>query len=38
MFAGVAQQGAADAFHQALMDIELMVLEDMPFCGGAADI
>ena len=38
MFAGVAGQGAVDAWYQALMDAELMMLEGTPFCGGAADI
>ena len=27
-----------DAWYQVLMDIELMLLEGTPFCGGAADI
>ena len=38
MFAGVPGQGAVDAWYQALMDVELMLLEATPFCGGAADI
>ena len=38
MFAGVPGQGAVDAWYQALMDIEQMLLEGTPFCGGAADI
>ena len=38
MFVGVPGQGAVDAWYQALMDVECMLLEGMPFCGGAADI
>ena len=38
MFAGVAQQGAIDAWYQVLTDIEDMPLSGIPYCGGAADI
>ena len=38
MFAGVAQQGAADATYQVLSEVEKMTLEGVPYCGGAADI
>ena len=38
VYAGVAQEGAAAASHQVLLDIELMTLEGVPYCGGAADI
>ena len=38
MFAGVPGQGAVDAWYQALMYVEQMLLEGTPFCGGAADI
>ena len=38
MYAGVAQQGAADATYQVLSDVERMTLEGTSFCGGAADI
>ena len=38
MFAGIPGQGAVDAWYQALMDVEQMLLEGTPFCGGAADI
>ena len=31
-------QGATDAWYQALMDIEEMMLDGTAFCGGAADI
>ena len=34
MFAGVPGQGAVDAWYQALMDVEQMLLEGTPFCGG----
>ena len=35
---GVPGQGAVDAWYQTLMDVELMLLDGTPFCGGAADI
>ena len=38
MFAGVPGQGAVDAWYQALMEVECMLLDGTPFCGGAADI
>ena len=38
MFAGVAQQGAVDAWYQVAMDIEEKMLDGTRFCGGAADI
>lgn len=38
MFAGVAQQGAIDAWYQVLTDIEEMPLSCTPYCGCAADI
>ena len=38
MFAGVAQQGAADATYQVLSEVEKMTLEGVSYCGGAADI
>lgn len=38
MFAGVAQQGAADATYQVLPEVEKMTLEGVPYCGGAAEI
>ena len=37
-FAGAPGQGAVDAWCQALMDVEQMILEGTPFCGGAPDI
>ena len=36
MFAGVAGQGAVDAWYQALTDIEELTLEGSPFCGGGS--
>ena len=38
IYAGVAQQGAADATYQVLSDVEKMTLEGTRFCRGAADI
>ena len=38
MFAGVSGQGAVDAWFQQAMDIEQMLLDGTPFCGGTADI
>ena len=38
MFAGVAQQGAVDAWYQVAVDTEEMTVEGTKFCGGAADI
>ena len=38
MFAGIPGQGAVDAWYQTLMDIEMLLLDGTPFCGGAADI
>ena len=38
MFAGIPGQGAVDAWYQTWMDIEMLLLDGTPFCGGAADI
>ena len=38
MYAGVPGSGATDAWYKVLLDIELMKVEEQPFCGAAADI
>ena len=38
MHAGVAQQGAVDASYQVMAELEVLTLQGVPYCGGAADI
>ena len=38
MYAGAGKQGAEDAWYQTMVDLELLQLEGMAYCGGTADI
>ena len=38
MYAGVPNQGATDAAYSVLLEVELLTMKGIPFCGGAADI